>query len=186
MGESPQEQAAKQTYGKSSSLYDRMLSTDHFTQVAPEFDKIIQNLYTGFGQIKAGLTRDVSSRIGESLVTGGVARGHDMGGAWTNALTSALMPAIQSLQSQVADVGKTKALTYADILNRKDMNLIQLLGQQANITQLMKDSTIAGDILGGAQALAPLALGVYGVITGNLPLAAAIFGKALPSLTKKE
>ena len=176
MGESAQERAAKGTYGRSNTLYDQIMSTNHFTQVAPEFDEVIRNLYTGFGQIKAGLTRDVSSRIGESLVTSGVPKGYDIGSAWTSAITSALTPAIQNLQSQVADIGKTKALTYADILNRKDADLIQLLGQQADIMRFMNDTTTMGNILGGLQVLTPLALGVYGAITKNIPLVAAAFG----------
>jgi len=156
MGESPQEKASKQQVGVYGSLYNDIKSTDNFAKVAPEFDKVIANLYSGFGQIKGGITNTMSRNVGESLVTSGVARGQDQGGAWINAITSALTPAISNLQTQVADIGKAKSITYADILNRKDVNLMNILGGQTQAIGGMKDTTGMGDVMGFVQSLASI------------------------------
>lgn len=168
MGTSPREQASADMQGRMKSLQDRYLGGDLsgnnlYKQVDPYLTEAQNKLKGSEGYLNQALSTrmmGVGQGIGESLVTSGVPKGAPQ----ANLFAGAMAPAIAQNQSEL---GQTER-SIAGIDVNKGQSLMDLikfsLGQSTNAGQLeqgaiggMKDSTTAGDIMGGLTSAFSLA-----------------------------
>lgn len=197
MGSSPQEQAAEQFAQLARRmLYERTAGQSHglpgamteynailpiFTQAKSDVERAVsegrgllaQSLGTSLGAI--------GQSVGESLYAAGAPKGHTFGSAFAGYAA----PAISDTQrlnaqleqfrgAQLSQLGMGQAATLADLIKYSNQNVNTLLSQILGGIGGMKDTTTVGDLLGALQTATKIGSGIYGLVTGNPSILAAL------------
>ena len=188
MGESPREQAASEANTQIAGYMGSMIngganSADaRFGKMSPMIENAISQMTKSFG-LQMGAVR---GSAGQQLVQGGVAGGGDINTSFLGAVAPA-----------AADVAKTRGgmeMSKVDLLNslftNQDASYFRGGGVQAANIGNMKDSTLAGDILGGVTGAANVAAGLFGptglltsLLRGGGTMAELVGGESPTGLT---
>jgi len=154
MGTSPKEQASSDMNDRLKTLQDRYLGGDLsgqmlYNQVKPTFEQGKNDLNTALSTRMAGIGKN----IGESMITGGVAKGAPQ----ANLFAGAMAPALAQNQTELSNITQREGMTLGDMIKFALSQAGDTGKQELGAISGMKDSTTMGDVMGGLTSAFSLA-----------------------------
>lgn len=148
MGSSPKEDQAQQNTQYWTQAANRFASGDlsamsENSKIDPMYANILKGIHSSFSAEKSNLM----NQVGESVVQGGVAPGHNQ----SNAFLSTMAPAIAGEQQAEGSLGQMRMQILTQLFGDQNKDIISALMGLNQATSGMKGTTATGDTLGAIQ-----------------------------------